>query len=202
MNAVEPIGMMTPASLSWRGTDGRTVSLADFQTMTPPGLSHWKPRFVVVHNTDNPMLNPVLAQQNKRGYWHSVPDRIRLKNLETNYRDGEGWLAGPHLFVHDQGICLFTPLNVPGTHSPSWNAISWGVETVGNYDLEPMAPQVWSNLVGALAVLHQWAGLDPTTFRFHREDPLTTHKTCPGTNLNKPTLIAAVQDAMAPGASQ
>ena len=42
MNAVEPVGMMTPPSESWRGTDGRTVSLSTFQTMTPPDLTRYR----------------------------------------------------------------------------------------------------------------------------------------------------------------
>jgi antitoxin (DNA-binding transcriptional repressor) of toxin-antitoxin stability system len=34
--------------------------------------------------------------------------------------------------------------------------------------------------VAALAVLHSAIGLDSHTLRFHREDPQTTHKGCPG----------------------
>jgi len=103
------------------------------------------------------------------------------------------WSAGPHLFVADDLIWVFTPLTTSGVHSPSWNAISWGVEIVGEYEQETFAGAIKSNAVDALAILHAALGLDPKTLRFHKEDPLTTHKSCPGRNVVKPDLIAAVE---------
>src|SRR5262249_9714246 len=81
----------------------------------------------------------------------------------------------------------------------SWNSISWGVETVGEYDVEPFGEAVRENLVHALAVLHGAAGLSPLPYElgrhglhFHKEDPHTTHKDCPGRHMVKADLVAAV----------
>ncbi len=118
-----------------------------------------------------------------------------MRNLEAFYRDTMKWHAGPHLFVADDLIWAFTPLNVPGIHSPSWNSIAWGVEMVGDYSIEPFE-RVRGNAVQALAILHAALGLDPNTLRLHKEDPKTTHD-CPGRHVEKADIIAAVFDAIA-----
>jgi hypothetical protein len=74
------------------------------------------------------------------------------------------------------------------------------VETVGEFDREPFDGPVKSNLVAALAILHAAAGLQPLPYsrgvrglHFHKEDPVTTHKSCPGKNMIKSALITSVQ---------
>ncbi|HEY5792574.1 MAG TPA: peptidoglycan-binding domain-containing protein [Chthoniobacterales bacterium] len=109
------------------------------------------------------------------------------------------WPAGPHLFIADDLIWVFTPLTTSGVHSPSWNNIAWGVELVGEYDDEPFNPGVRENAVDALATLHLWRGISPDTLRFHKEDPNTTHTHCPGRNVNKADLIARIHARMASG---
>jgi hypothetical protein len=42
------------------------------------------------------------------------------------------------MFLADDLIWAFTPLNTSSIHSPSWNHISWDVEMVGDYDTEPL----------------------------------------------------------------
>jgi hypothetical protein len=147
----------------------------------------WRPQFVVLHNTAAPKLSQ----------WHSVSGQQRMANLQNYYKNQLGWSAGPHLFVADDLIWVFTPLNTSGVHSPSWNAISWGVEMVGDYDVEPFSPQVRQNAVSAIASMYSALGTDPGTLRFHKEDPLTTHKNCPGANVSKPDILQAVADQMA-----
>jgi len=119
-----------------------------------------------------------------------------MRNLEDFYRNVQQWSAGPHLFVADDLIWVFTPLTVPGVHSPSWNSIAWGVEMVGDYNTEPFSPQVRDNAVGALATLHAALGLDPNGMRLHKEDPKTTHD-CPGKNVDKTDMIQRVLDHLA-----
>jgi len=173
---------------AWKGIIGRGFASADFTAyLQTVAFSAWRPQFVVVHNTYIPNLAD----------WHSVAGSKRMLGLESYYRDTQKWSAGPHLFVADDLIWVFTPLNTPGVHSPSWNAISWGVEMVGDYSTEPFGPAVRANAVAALAGLHELAGLDPHAIRFHREDPLTTHKHCPGKNLVKAELIQSIVDRMA-----
>jgi hypothetical protein len=172
----------------WKG-----IVAADFTPAQFDAYCHqlewlaWRPSFVVVHNTAIPSL-----AQRPDGF---TEDHIH--NLEAFYRDVRKWSAGPHLFIDDRRIWVFTPLIVSGTHSPSWNKTSIGVEMLGDYESEPFdsgrGQGVRENAVAALASLHAILGLDPQTLRLHREDPLTTHA-CPGKGVRKFELIQRVQD--------
>jgi hypothetical protein len=173
---------------TWKGIVGRGFSAEAFDayvfSLTFMG---WTPQFVVLHNTADPTL----------AHWHDVPGDSRMRGLEDYYRDTQKWSAGPHLFVADDLIWVFTPVTTSGVHSPSWNSISWGVELVGDYSVEPLSAQVRQNATAALATLHRVAQLDPSTLRLHKEDPLTTHKGCPGDNIVKADVISWVQGALA-----
>ena len=179
----------------WKGIVDRGFTANDFQTYVQ-GLSFtaWRPSFVVLHNTGA----PTFAQ------WHSTPGAQRMLNLQSYYRDQQHWSGGPHLFVADDLIWVFTPLTVPGVHSPSWNNVSWGVEMVGDYSVETMNPALKTNAVAALAALHSALGISPTTMKLHREDPLTTH-ICPGGNVSKQdfiTQVTAAVESLNPGDHQ
>lgn len=145
-------------------------------------LSAWRPSFVVLHNTGVPHLYD----------WYNYSGKQRMNGLEHYYRDVMNWHAGPHLFVADDLIWVFTPLTVCGVHSPSWNAVSWGVEMVGDYNTEAFDPRVKSNTVAALASLHVKAGLFSSSLRLHKEDPATTHKSCPGVHVDKAEIMREV----------
>ena len=174
--------------VAWKGIVGRGFRPDEFrQYVDDLTFPDWRPQFVVVHNTSAPRLSQ----------WHSTPGAQRMLNLQDYYRDQMKWSAGPHLFVADDLIWVFTPLTTSGIHSPSWNAISWGVEIVGEYQEEVFGNAIRSNTIEALATLHGKLGLDPQHLRFHKEDPLTTHRTCPGKHVIKPDLIAAVQQRLA-----
>jgi hypothetical protein len=168
---------------NWKGIVGQGFAAADFPNyVAGVAFAAWRPQFVVLHNTAIPLLSQ----------WHSVPGAQRMANLEGYYRDVQQWSAGPHLFVADDLIWVFTPLHTSGVHSPSWNAISWGVEVVGDYDQEAFVSPIRDNVIAALTALHAALGLDPATLRLHKEDPLTTHKSCPGSAIVKDDVIAAV----------
>ena len=167
---------------AWKGIVGRGYSRDQFDDYVKALTFHlWRPSFIVLHNT----AEPTFAQ------WHDLPGAQRIANLESYYRDTLQWSAGPHLFVADDLIWVFTPLTMPGVHSPSWNSMSWGVELVGDYSKEQMNSDLLANAVSALATLHGALGLDPNTMRLHREDPLTTH-ICPGKSILKTTVISQV----------
>lgn len=184
--------------MTWRGIVGKSFKTpTDFAAYVDTvSFGLWRPRFVVVHNTSAPDL-ATYAKWQARG---NPSDEQWMKNLEGYYRDQQNWSAGPHLFVTPKSICAFTPLNVPGTHSPSWNSISWGVETVGEFERDPFDGGVRDNLIAALGVLHMKAGLTPLPYQvgqrglhLHKEDVHTTHKTCPGKHIIKADLVASVQ---------
>ena len=172
---------------AWKGIVGKGFTAAAFdQYLNTVSFPLWRPQFVVLHNTAAPKLSQ----------WHSVSGQQRMANLQSFYRDQQHWSAGPHLFVADDLIWAFTPLNTPGVHSPSWNAISWGVEMVGDYDVEPFGPQVRQNAISAIASMYSALGKDPATLRLHHEDPATTHKNCPGKNVVKADVIQAISAQM------
>lgn len=169
---------------NWKGIDGRAFSPDGFDHfLTHVVLAHWKPKFVVLHNTAVPKLTD----------WHKHRGAERMKNLQAYYRDTMKWSGGPHLFVANDYIWVFTHLNVPGTHSPSWNSVAWGVEMVGDYDVEPFDPHVRRNTIRALSALHLKAALDPGTLKLHKEDPQTTHKHCPGKHVSKADIVHGVR---------
>lgn len=187
--------------MTWRGIVGKAFPTIDSFAayVDTVQFNLWRPRFVVVHNTSAPDLKTYANWQTRKPA--PVTDEQWMLNLQGYYRDQMGWSAGPHLFVTPKSICAFTPLNVPGTHTPSWNSISWGVETVGEFETETFAGSPsQTNLIGGLGVLHMKAGLTVLPYvcgqrglHFHKEDRNTTHKTCPGKNMVKTDLVAAVQ---------
>jgi hypothetical protein len=173
--------------MQWKGIVGRGFTAEEFAAYVQTvALQSWRPQFVVVHNTGSPRLDQ----------WHSVSGADRMQNLQHYYRDVQKWSGGPHLFVADDLIWVFTPLNVPGVHSPSWNEISLGMEMVGDYSAEAFDPRVKANAIAALTALHERFGLNVKLLRFHNEDPLTTHKDCPGKNVSKPEVVSELVAAL------
>ena len=102
-------------------------------------------------------------------------------------------------FIDDaeEPVWAANPPTVRGTHSPSYNSTAWGVEMVGDYETAPFNPQVKDHTVKALAVMFRFLHLSPeTALRFHREDPRTSHKTCPGKNVVKDDMIRLIRAEM------
>lgn len=175
----------------WKPIVGLSFNAADFDEYCKSrSWTNWRPAFIVLHNTGVPSLaqrpNGLTAQH--------------IQSLVGFYRDTQHWRAGPHLFVDDHQIWVFTPLTTQGTHSPSWNSISLGIEMLGDYGAESFSTGrgllVRRNAVSAMASLSRVLGLDPKGMKLHKEDPKTTHD-CPGKNVKKADMIAEVQAAMA-----
>ncbi len=146
----------------------------------------WRPSFIVLHNTAVPSL-----AQRPKGFIYQ-----HMLNFTSYYRDEKKWSAGPHLFIDDKKIWVFTPLTMSGVHSPSWNKLEVGIEMLGNYATDSFTTgrglAVRKNAVAAMATLCAVLGLDPATIRLHKEDKATTH-ICPGKNVKKAEVIAEVQ---------
>lgn len=180
----------------WSGTIGKGLTAEEFEhycetldlNTSPTGKNiSWRPSMIVLHNTGAPKMSE----------WHRTPGVERMRNLTHYYRDQQRWSAGPHLFVADDLIWLFTPLVVPGVHSPSWNHVSWGVEMVGDYNTEKLLPATEHNVVTALGSLCRLGGLIPSNIHLHKEDPRTTHRDCPGKNIDATVLYEKVQEYLA-----
>ncbi len=63
---------------------------------------------------------------------------------------------------------------------------------MGDYSTEDLSAAVQGNAIQALAALYGLAGLTRNNLRLHKEDPNTTHRDCPGTNIVKNDVIALV----------
>jgi hypothetical protein len=175
---------------NWKGIVAKNYSAKQFDSYCHElQWNAWRPSFIVLHNTGIPSL-----AQRPSGFTLQ-----HIKNLEAFYRDTQKWKAGPHLFIDDKTIWVFTPLTVSGTHSPSWNKEAIGIEMLGNFETESFSTgrglQVRKNAVNAIATLCGILGLNPNSMKLHREDPLTTHA-CPGKNVRKLEIIQEVQDLM------
>lgn len=176
--------------MPWKEIVGKSFSVPDFDAYCHTlQWTSWRPSFVVLHNTGAPTL-----AQRPAGLTSQ-----HIQNFVSFYRDTQHWNAGPHLFIDDLQIWVFTPLTMSGTHSPSWNKLALGIEMLGDYENEAFSTgrglAVRKNTVGALATLSAILGIDIQTLRLHREDPLTTHA-CPGKNVRKLEVIQEVTDLM------
>ena len=155
-------------------------------------LNAWTPRMIVLHNT----AEPTLAERPNGFNSGSVEDLHHYYEFEA---EGSGWSGGPHLFVDQNGIWVFNPLDRKGVHSPSWNRVAWGIEMLGDFAKEAFdtgdGKKVQDNAVAALAVLFRKLGIKTISddvFKLHKEDPLTTHA-CPGANVHKDVVRVRVQ---------
>ena len=101
--------------MAWKQIVGKAYDMSAFAEYCD-GLvwSTWRPSFAVLHNTGVPTL-----AQRPNGLTSQ-----HIANLVAFYRDQKGWSAGPHLFVDDRQVWVFTPLTTSGVHSPSWNSLA------------------------------------------------------------------------------
>lgn len=130
------------------------------------------PDFVVLHHTGVPGIGPARAA---KGWMWDAGDggnaeqtyNSRLANcgkLKNDYQNNNGWDRGPHLFIDDRYIWLFSPMNSDGIHAKCGNYTydskrnfhySIGIEVVGYYE-RVRWPEPVARLVGhAVAVLRR-----------------------------------------------
>jgi len=172
---------------NWKPIVGLSFTQNEFDTYCHSlQWTAWRPSFIVLHNTAVPKLT-----DRPNGFTSA-----HMQGFVHFYRDVQGWSAGPHLFIDDHKIWVFTPLTVSGVHSPSWNKLALGIEMLGNYETESFSQgrglAVHKNAIAAMATLSAVLGLNPDTIRLHKEDPLTTHA-CPGKNVKKAEVIGEVK---------
>lgn len=163
------------------GIEGFALYLAQLQ------FGDWKPELIVVHHCAEPSL-----AQRPKGF---IPQH--MQNLKEFY-EGKGWSAGPHMFVDDHAVWLFSPMTARGDHAVSFNRNSIGIEMLGDYDSEdPKSGRglaVVTLTAKVVKLLMKKLGKDTSCIRFHRDDPKTS-KTCPGKKITKDWFIEQVQNA-------
>lgn len=169
-------------------------------------FSAWRPQFVTMHHTGGPSLKTWEGYGNRP---KPITDSQWMTNLAGYYGNEMKWSAGPHFFFTPKNFCILSLPNKRGVHAKAFNAMSWGVECVGNFDSEPFTAELANRYAEGMACLHLAAGLEPDDYKFkvrglhfHREDP-STSKTCPGTKVSKELMVRLITQKMAeltPGA--
>jgi N-acetylmuramoyl-L-alanine amidase CwlA len=134
---------------------------------------------------------------------------MQLAGIRNYYRDSLSWSRGPHLFIDERWIWLFTPMYHQGIHAAEGNGYwrgstlhySIGIEVVGDYTTVRWPAPV-ARLVGhAVAVLQQrlrtfelvyqpWAG----GISGHRD---YNKPACPGDAISNEYMIQVCRDAAA-----
>ncbi|HJZ47998.1 MAG TPA: N-acetylmuramoyl-L-alanine amidase [Roseiflexaceae bacterium] len=134
------------------------------------------PDYVVLHHTANPCT---LAASYPAGRaWDGGEDGMSaeqvyqkrqrgLLNMREFYRINQQWDRGPHLYIDDRYIWLFTPMYEVGIHAKEGNSYhdangqlhySIGIEVIGYYE-HTTWPEPVANMVGhAVAVLKRQLG--------------------------------------------
>lgn len=107
------------------------------------------------------------------------------------YYEGKGWPAGPHLFVAEDGIWLFSAMRQDGIHASELNHRSIGLEVVGDYDKEKWTGKTKENSLGVIKILIAQLGLDKNQIHFHRD---ISPKTCPGSAITREWLFGELDD--------
>lgn len=102
------------------------------------------------------------------------------------YYERKKWPAGPHLFVAEDGIWLFSSMRRDGIHATSLNRLSIGIEVVGDYDNEVWSGETKSNALGAIKVLMDRLGISESRLFFHSD---VAKKTCPGRAISREWLL-------------
>ncbi len=192
-----PLTEVAPAHRKKIDIVGRRFTPEEFaayvKTTVNPELrqrGHWRPGFIVLHHTGVPSI-----RQRPQGFTGDNMDA-----LARYYGITKGWRSGPHLFVDQNGIWVFTRLTRRGTHSPSWNGVAWGIEQLGNFIIENYqegdGAKIRDNATAAVAILSVARGFNPASLRFHKDDRRTTHKDCPGDTCKKEDVVNRVQREM------
>ena len=131
---------------------------------------------IVVHHTWRPT----------KEQWGGQRSILGLKS----YYEGKGWPAGPHLFVAEDGIWLFSPMRQNGIHAGNLNDRSIGIEVVGDYDQQVWSGQTKNNALGVINSLKERLGVTNDRIYFHRD---VSSKSCPGHAITKEWLFKELE---------
>lgn len=157
----------------------------------PDEQMSWIPGNLTMHHTASPSLAQRPAPQ--------ALTEQHMRNLRSWYHDRLGWSRGPHLFVDDNGIWVFSPITNRGVHAVSFNSSRIGIEMLGNFDVEDpysgRGLEVTRMSVAAAAALCDRFRFDPGQINGHRDDPRTS-KTCPGRLFDLARFRSAVSDLL------
>ncbi|MGI6367438.1 MAG: peptidoglycan recognition family protein [Anaerolineae bacterium] len=167
--------------------DGRVMNESSFITYVERlKILDPQPTRVFLHHTWKPTRESwkgkstiaAMKKYYEKQLWRDVDGTLR-----------EGWTAGPHIFVADDGIWLFSDLRLDGVGVRGHNTGTRHVEMVGNYDEQLPSGATLDNTIAVLGMLHVKFGLDIANLGFHRD---LGSKSCPGRAVQKEWIIPQV----------
>ncbi len=147
------------------------------------------PNELVIHHTWKPTVES----------WNG---KKSIEGLKRFY-ERKKWSAGPHIFIAEDGIWLFTDMAEVGVHAGEGNATwekggkiyrgynfpgarlegySIGIEVVGNYDEKVWEGATLKNALFCISALRKNLGISLDDIRFHRE---FSNKSCPGNAITR-----------------
>lgn len=155
--------------------DGRPMSPAEFTAhLATYNFGTIEPDQVVIHNTANPDATWAALNNNTATNWDRAEQGLSLTAIRNKrqkqldaikaYYVRLGWSTGPHLFIDDRWIWLFTPLELIGTHAKEGNSYrdssgrlhyTIGIEVVGWYGKVVWPPAVQVMVRSAVQALQK-----------------------------------------------
>jgi hypothetical protein len=151
--------------------DGRQMNQADFRKyaegLNLAGTYDW----VIMHHSEDPD-EALWDQWGGWNYWKGS-----MRNTYASW----GWDRGPHTFVDQVGIGLFTPLNQDGIGVTDNNRQTRHIEIVGNFTSHLPDGKRLDNAVWCAAVMLKAAGLGIDRLTYHKA--VRDEKECPGAML-------------------
>jgi len=157
----------------WTVKNKRAMTFAEFSSYVDnlPALPQ-KLDSVWLHHTATPrQVWTYSTVLNVKAYYEGLPWTDEHGQVHI------GWTEGPHLFVGDEGIWVFTPLTRDGVGVQGHNTNTRHVEMIGTYDSVKPNGALWENTKHVLKKLLDHYGLGLEGLRFHRE---VSSKSCPG----------------------
>ena len=154
-------------------TLNKRLSVEEFQKYVNEfNFGALNPNKLVIHHTWKPTKNDWKGESTLNGI--------------KNYYEGKAWNAGPHLFIAEDGIWLFSPMNKKGIHSGVGNYRSIGIEVVGDYDVHKWSGKTKSNAISAIKILMTRLKINTEMIKFHND---FSSKSCPGHAITKEWLF-------------
>lgn len=157
---------------------GKGLTLEEFERYVASyDFGKVPPDFIVFHQTANPDASWAPIGSDPKTWWDRgdralTDDQILAKRQRQvdnikNYYAGLGWTAGPHLFIDDRFIWLFTPMDTVGIHAKWGNSFramqrlhySVGIEVVGYYERVQWPEPVRRLVGGAVRALQARLGI-------------------------------------------
>jgi len=108
-----------------------------------------------------------------------------IEGLKKFY-EKKRWRTGPHLFIAEDGIWLFTSMRKNGIHAGIGNWRSIGIEVVGNYDYQKWEGKTKDFTLFVIKALQDKLNISDDKIMFHRD---YSKKSCPGHSITKEWLF-------------